>query len=133
MSDDGFNFSELLLQCVECLLVWASDSSDFEGISPVQELLGPISQLADDHIPEGKALVAGHAVREDARVAPRALVTVQPFHPLIADALPCGTVTLRGLDASRVAVTCWEEKKAHVKAMDVGRVGKKSVIIKVVK
>lgn len=66
MSNDGFNFSELLLQCVERLLVWASDSSDFEGISSVQELLGPISQLADDHIPEGKALVAGHTVREEA-------------------------------------------------------------------
>lgn len=118
MSDDGFNFSELFLQCVECLLVWASDSCDFESISPVQELLCPVSQLADDHIPEGKALVARHAVREEARVAPGALVTVQPFHPFIADALPSGTVTLRGLDATGVAITCWDKKKAHVKAME---------------
>lgn len=118
LSDDGFNFSELLLQRVERLLVWASDSSDFEGISPVQELLGPISQLADDHVPEGKALVARHAVGEEARVAPGALVTVQPFHPFIADALPSGTVALWGLDATRVAITRWEEKKAHVKAME---------------
>ena len=117
MSDDGFNFTELLLQGVECLLVWASDSSDFEGISPIQELLGPISQLADDHVPEGEALVARHAIGEEARVAPGALVTAQPFHPFIADALPGGTVALRGLDAMRVAITGWKEKKARVKAM----------------
>lgn len=43
---------------------------------------------------------------------------MQPFHPFIADALPSGTVTLRGLDASGVAITCWEEKKARVKAME---------------
>lgn len=43
---------------------------------------------------------------------------MQPFHPFIADALPCGTVTLRGLNATRVAITCWEEKKANVKAME---------------
>lgn len=66
MSNDGFNFTELLFQGVERLLVWASDSSDFEGISPVQELLGPIRQLADDHVPKGEALVARHAVREKA-------------------------------------------------------------------
>ena len=117
MSDDGFNFTELLLQGVECLLVWASDSSDFEGISPIQELLGPISQLADDHVPEGEALVARHAIGEEARVAPGALVTARPFHPFIADALPGGTVALRGLDAMRVAITGWKEKKARVKAM----------------
>lgn len=116
MSDDGFNFTELLLQGAERLLVWASDSSDFEGISPIQELLGPVGQLADDHVPEGEALVARHAVREEARVAPGALVAAWPFHPFIADALPGGTVTLRGLDATRVAVTGWKEKKARVKA-----------------
>lgn len=43
---------------------------------------------------------------------------MQPFHPFIADALPRGTVTLWGLNAMRVAVTCWEEKKANVKAME---------------
>lgn len=116
MSDDGFNFTELLLQGVECLLVWASDSSDFEGISPIQELLGPVSQLTDDHVPEGEALVAWHAVGEEARVAPGALVAAWPFHPFIADALPSGTVALWGLDATRVAITSWKEKKACVKA-----------------
>lgn len=117
MSDDSFNFSELLLQAVECLLVWASDSSDFEVIRPIQELLGPIRELTDDHIPEGEALVAWHAVGEEARVAPGALVAARPFHPFVADALPGGTVTLRGLDAMRVAITCWKKKKACVKAM----------------
>lgn len=116
LSNDGFNFTELLLQRAERLLVWASDSSDFEGISPIQELLSPVSQLADDHVPEGEALVARHAVREEARVAPGALVAARPFHPFIADALPGGAVTLRGLDATRVAVTSWKEKKACVKA-----------------
>lgn len=115
MSDDGFNFTELFLQGVERLLVWASDSSDFEGISPIQELLGPISQLTDDHVPEGEALVARHTVREEARVAPGAFVTARPFHPFIADALPSGAVALRGLDATRIAITSWRKKKACMK------------------
>lgn len=112
MSNDGFDFPQLLLQGAERLLVGADDSRDFQGVCPIQELLGAVGQLADDDIPEGEALVAGHAVGEEARVAPRALVAARPFHPLVADALPCGTVALRGLDATGVAVARWKEKRA---------------------
>lgn len=112
MSDDGFDFTQLLFQGAERLLVGADDPCDFQSICPIQELLGAVGQLANDDIPEGEALVAGHTVREEARVAPGALVAARPFHSLVADALPCGAVTLRGLDAAGVAVASWKEKRA---------------------
>lgn len=55
--------------------------------------------------------MAGHAVGEEARVAPGALVAARPLHPLVADALPRGAIALRGLDAAGVAVARCQEKK----------------------
>lgn len=67
--------------------------------------MGPVSQLTDDRVPEGKALVAGCTVREDPRVPSGAFVTAWTLDTLHTDTLARGLVTLRCLNAPGVAVT----------------------------
>lgn len=67
--------------------------------------MGPVGELADDHIPESKALVAGYAVREDPRVPSRALVTAWTLDTLHTDTLARGLVTLWCLNTPGVTVT----------------------------
>ena len=105
LGQDISDLVDFLLHRVHSLPVRPNHATDLQGLSFLQELLGPVGQLSDDHIPKSKALVAGHAVGEDARVPPSALVTAWTLHTLDADTLAGGLVTLRCLDAPGVAVT----------------------------
>lgn len=108
MSKNIFNFIQFLLQVVQCLLIRATDPSDFQGICSVQEPLGLVGQLTDDNVPQSKTLMAWCTIREEAGVATGALVTARTLNPFVTDTQPCGAIALRGLDATGIAVTSWK-------------------------
>lgn len=105
LGQDVSDLVDFLLHRVHSLPVRPNHTTDLQGLGFLQELLGPVGQLSDDHVPNSKALVAGCAVGEDARVAPGALVTAWTLHTLHTHTLASGLVTLRCLDAPGVAVT----------------------------
>ena len=108
LGQDVSDLVDLFLHRVHSLLVRPDHTADLQGLGFLQEFAGPIGQLGDDHVPEGKALVAGSAVGEDPRVPASALVTARTLDTLDADALASGLVTLRRLNAPRVTVTGWK-------------------------
>lgn len=105
LGQDVSDLIDFLLHRVHSLLVRANHATDLQGLGFLQELLGPVVQLSDDHVPNSKALVAGCAVRKDPRVPPGALVTAWTLDALDADTLAGGLVTLRRLNTPGVTVT----------------------------
>ena len=105
LGQDVSDLIDFLLHRVHSLPVRPNHTTDLQSLGFLQELLGPVGQLSDDHVPKSKALVAGRAVGEDARVAPGALVTAWALHALHTHTLASGLVTLWCLDAPGVAVT----------------------------
>lgn len=114
LGQDVSDLIDFLLHRVHSLPVRPNHAADLQGLGFLQELLGPIGQLGDDHIPHGKALVAGSAVGEDPRVPACAFVTARALDTLHADAPAGGLVTLWCLDAPGVTVTGWEGKSSAV-------------------
>lgn len=105
LGQDVSDLIDFLLHWVHSLPVRPDHSTDLQGLGFLQESLGPVGQLSDDHVPDSKALVAGCAVREDPRVPSSALVTAWTLDTLDADTLAGGLVTLRRLNTPGVTVT----------------------------
>lgn len=108
LGQDISDLVDFFLHRVHGLSVRPNHPADLQGLRFLQELLGPIGQLGDDRIPESKAVVAGSAVWEDARVPSRALVTARTLDPLDTDALASGLVTLWCLNAPGVTIAGWK-------------------------
>lgn len=105
LGQDVSDLTDFLLHGVHSLPVRPNHTTELQGLGFLQELLGPVGQLSDDHVPESKALVAGCAVREDPRVPSSALVTAWTLDTLNADTMAGGLVTLWRLNTPGVAVT----------------------------
>lgn len=108
LGQDVFYLIDFLLYRVYSLPVWTNHTTDFQSFGFLQEFVGPVGQLTNDHIPESKALVAGCAVREDPRVPSGALVTAWTLNTLHTDTLACGLVTLWCLNTPGITITGWK-------------------------
>lgn len=108
LGQDVFYLIDFLLHRVYGLPVWTNHTTDFQSFGFLQEFVGPVGQLTNDHIPESKALVAGCAVREDPRVPSGALVTAWTLNTLHTDTLACGLVTLWCLNTPGITITGWK-------------------------
>lgn len=105
LGDNGLNFFKCFLDFVNGFLVWSNNSSDFQSTGTVQQSVGPIGQLFDDHIPKAKALVARSTVWENSRISSGTFITTESFYTLIADAVAIRSITLRCLYTPRVTIT----------------------------